>query len=185
METLATATVSEVVRRSAVLVQTHYALWGTLYCLETKVATVGPLPGVTRSLNAIKITNEPQLYVLDTPGVLVPQIESPEVGYNLSLLGCIKDDVIGEVELAEYLLFLLNKQSEMKYVQALSIPEPTEDFESLLDAVMRQSGGMGKRGENGLRVASRYLLKMFRNGKFGTITLDRVLPVAQGPAGKH
>jgi hypothetical protein len=93
----------------------------------------------------MQITNEPQLYVLDTPGVLVPQIDSPETGFNLSLLGaphrlytharlhffrscsahdivflsagCIKDDAIGEAELAEYMLYVLNKESEKKYVQ--------------------------------------------------------------------
>jgi hypothetical protein len=33
------------------------------------------------------------------------------------VLGCIKDDVIGEAELAEYLLFILNQGSGKEYVQ--------------------------------------------------------------------
>jgi len=66
----------------------------------------------------------------------------------------------------------LNARSEKKYVQALSIPGPTDDFESLIEAVMQQSGGMGKQRENGLRIASRYLLKLFRKGRFGKMNLE-------------
>ncbi|KAG0485826.1 hypothetical protein HPP92_009905 [Vanilla planifolia] len=73
-----------------------------------KRATVGPLPGVTQDIAGYKISKHPSIYVLDTPGVLVPSVQDIETGLKLALTGAIKDSVVGEVRLAHYLLALLN-----------------------------------------------------------------------------
>ncbi|KAG6548230.1 hypothetical protein Mapa_010281 [Marchantia paleacea] len=76
-----------------------------------KRAKVGPLPGVTRHVAGFKIGERPSTYVLDTPGVLVPNIENIETGMKLALTGAVKDTVIGEERLARYLLSVLNARS--------------------------------------------------------------------------
>ncbi len=88
----------------------------------------------------------------------MPQIDTPEMAFNLSLLGitcrflylvghvkmmyqscfrvlgCIKDDVIGEAELAEYLLYILNQGSGKEYVQVgfFSATRSTTNFSIII-----------------------------------------------------
>ncbi|XP_062096329.1 short integuments 2, mitochondrial-like [Humulus lupulus] len=54
---------------------------------KNKRATVGPLPGVTQDIASFKIAHQPSIYVLDTPGVLVPSIPDIETGLKLALAG--------------------------------------------------------------------------------------------------
>ncbi|XP_060967546.1 short integuments 2, mitochondrial [Cannabis sativa] len=75
---------------------------------KNKRATVGPLPGVTQDIAGFKIAHQPSIYVLDTPGVLVPSIPDIETGLKLALAGSVKDSVVGEERIAQYLLAVLN-----------------------------------------------------------------------------
>lgn len=75
---------------------------------KMKRATVGPLPGVTQDISGYKIAHHPSIYVLDTPGVLVPSIPDIETGLKLALAGSVKDSVVGEERIAQYLLAVLN-----------------------------------------------------------------------------
>ncbi|CAA3011225.1 short integuments 2, mitochondrial [Olea europaea var. sylvestris] len=75
---------------------------------KKKRATVGPLPGVTQDIAGFKIAHQPSIYVLDTPGVLVPSIPDIETGLKLALAGSVKDSVVGEERIAQYLLAVLN-----------------------------------------------------------------------------
>ncbi|KAH9315929.1 hypothetical protein KI387_024556, partial [Taxus chinensis] len=75
---------------------------------KLKRATVGPLPGVTQDIAGFKIAHRPSIYVLDTPGILVPNIPDIDTGLKLALTGAIKDSVVGEDRVAQYLLATLN-----------------------------------------------------------------------------
>ncbi|XP_022745432.1 short integuments 2, mitochondrial isoform X3 [Durio zibethinus] len=55
-----------------------------------------------------KIAHQPSIYVLDTPGVLVPSIPNVETGLKLALAGSVKDSVVGEDRIVQYLLAVLN-----------------------------------------------------------------------------
>lgn len=48
------------------------------------------------------------------------------------------------------------------------------DMEALLEAVERESGAEGKPAPEARRICCRFLLDAFRDGQFGTITLDSV-----------
>ncbi|KMT15043.1 hypothetical protein BVRB_3g061660 [Beta vulgaris subsp. vulgaris] len=75
-----------------------------------KRAIVGPLPGVTQDIAGYKIAHQPSIYVLDTPGVLVPSIPDIETGLKLAATGSVKDSVVGEERIAQYLLAVLNSR---------------------------------------------------------------------------
>ncbi|KAH9617097.1 hypothetical protein KSS87_012902 [Heliosperma pusillum] len=75
-----------------------------------KRATVGPLPGVTRDIAGFKIAHRPSIYVLDTPGVLVPSIPDIETGLKLAAAGSVKDSAVGEERIAQYILAVLNSR---------------------------------------------------------------------------
>lgn len=86
---------------------------------KTKRAIVGPFPGVTQDIAGYKIANHPSIYVLDTPGVLVPSIPDIETGLKLALTGAIKDSIVGEVRIAQYLLAVLNSRKTPLYWERL------------------------------------------------------------------
>jgi ribosome biogenesis GTPase A len=67
-----------------------------------KKAMTGNKPGVTKQPQWVEVTR--CIYLLDTPGILMPNIENPRVAKNLAYIGTIKDDVLDIVELAEGLL---------------------------------------------------------------------------------
>ncbi|XP_028079469.1 DAR GTPase 2, mitochondrial-like isoform X2 [Camellia sinensis] len=81
---------------------------------KLKHATVSPLPGETKDISSLKIGSHPNIYVLDTPGVLPPEIPDAEVCSKLALTGAINDCLIGEAELAQYFLAILNLSDEYK-----------------------------------------------------------------------
>ncbi|VVB03038.1 unnamed protein product [Arabis nemorensis] len=97
------------VGKSAVI-NSIYQIAATRFPVQDKLkrATVGPLPGVTQDIAGFKIAHRPSIYVLDSPGVLVPSIPDIETGLKLALTGSVKDSVVGEERLAQYCLAILN-----------------------------------------------------------------------------
>ncbi|KAK1550527.1 hypothetical protein Q3G72_020445 [Acer saccharum] len=77
-------------------------------------ATVSPQPGETKDISSLKIASHPNIYVLDTPSILPPQIHDIEVCSKLALTGAIRDGLVGEKELARYFLGILNFSEEYK-----------------------------------------------------------------------
>ena len=64
-------------------------------------------PGVTRGKQWVTVENS--LLLLDTPGILWPKFEDPEVGMMLAYTGAVKEGVIDIEELAAKLMELLLK----------------------------------------------------------------------------
>ncbi|KAL6550006.1 hypothetical protein OROMI_020494 [Orobanche minor] len=82
---------------------------------KLKHSVVSLHPGESKTISSLKIASHPNVYVLDTPGVLTPDfINSDEVCSKLALTGAINDDVVGEVELAQYFLSILSSSGEYK-----------------------------------------------------------------------
>ncbi|CAF2093739.1 hypothetical protein YC2023_063837 [Brassica napus] len=92
------------------LINSVHQIAATRFPVQDKLkrATVGPLPGVTQDIAGFKIAHRPSIYVLDSPGVLVPNIPDIETGLKLALSGSVKDSVVGEERLAQYFLAILN-----------------------------------------------------------------------------
>ncbi|KNA15751.1 hypothetical protein SOVF_095190 isoform A [Spinacia oleracea] len=87
---------------------------------KMKKAVVGPLPGVTQDIAGFKIAHQPSIYVLDTPGVLVPSIPDIETGLKLAATGSVKDSVVGEERIAQYLLAVFNSRGTPLYWKNLN-----------------------------------------------------------------
>ena len=69
----------------------------------TNRAQVGDKPGVTKGQQWVKIT--PYLELMDTPGLLWPKLEDPQLARHVAYIGSIKDDIMDTEELAASLLF--------------------------------------------------------------------------------
>lgn len=117
---------------------------------------VGPLPGVTKGMQAIKLKDS--IYLIDSPGLLIPKIENIEDGFKLGLVRAIPDKLLHQEQLADYLLFKLNLYQQFHYINECNLNNP---LDSLYDHPNPNQ-------------FSSILLSKFRNGKLGKITLDTI-----------
>ncbi len=133
-----------------------------------KTAVVGNKPGVTKSLQWIRINKD--LDLLDTPGVLWPKFEDQKVGYHLALTGAIKDDIIYKDDLILYFIDFLKQY----YPNALSIYNVTKETDNIeiLNTIGRNKNFIRNKEIEYERVYE-LILNDFRNLKLGHITLDR------------
>ena len=134
-------------------------------------AEVADKPGVTRSNRWFFIGSGIEL--LDTPGVLWPKFEDPEVGFKLAFIGSVKDQILDIQEIAVRLLVVLQKN----YADRLTERYKIEDFEELepyelLELIAKKRGMLLRKGEYDTERAAVMLLDEYRSGKLGRITLD-------------
>ncbi|XP_010541944.1 PREDICTED: DAR GTPase 2, mitochondrial [Tarenaya hassleriana] len=81
---------------------------------KLKHTVVSSEPGNTKDITSLKIGSRPNIYVLDTPGILPPNLQDAEICSKLALTGAIRDDLVGEIELAQFFLTVLNSGHEYK-----------------------------------------------------------------------
>ena len=128
-------------------------------------------PGVTRGKQWVTVDSGLQL--LDTPGILWPKFEDPEVGMMLAYTGAVKEDVIDIEELASRLMELLHKFYSQTLLERYKIeaPEGTPGWE-LIEMAGRKRGYLVSGGEVNTERMSKVLLDEFRGGKLGKFTLE-------------
>ncbi|KAK8523569.1 hypothetical protein V6N12_048086 [Hibiscus sabdariffa] len=81
---------------------------------KLKHATVSPQPGETKDISSLKIGSHPNIYLLDTPGILPRMIHDAELCSKLALTGAIRDGLVEQKELAQYFLTILNLSDQYK-----------------------------------------------------------------------
>jgi len=152
-----------------------------LHLKKANATRVGANPGVTRAvLQKIKISEEPPVYLFDTPGVLQPNITNTEVGLKLALCDTIQDEVINIITKADFVLFWLNKHENFNYVETFCLKEPTDDiYDVLIQLALSLNRVKTIRSFEGPRVvrpdldsAAHYFVKTFQTGKLGKVMLD-------------
>ncbi|XP_078291171.1 mitochondrial ribosome-associated GTPase 1 isoform X1 [Panthera onca] len=150
-----------------------------------KATRVGGEPGITRAvMSRIQVCERPLMFLLDTPGVLAPRIESVEMGLKLALCGTVLDHLVGEETLADYLLYTLNRHQLFGYVRHYGLGGACDDIASVLKQVAVRLGKTQKvkvlTGTGDVNViqpnypvAARDFLQTFRRGLLGPVMLDR------------
>eukprot|EP01027_Heterolobosea_sp_BB2_P018979 GEZU01026673.1.p1 GENE.GEZU01026673.1~~GEZU01026673.1.p1 ORF type:complete len:387 (-),score=109.47 GEZU01026673.1:53-1072(-) len=139
-----------------------------------KVAKEGPLPGVTRNLSTLPLCDDPSCSLVDTPGVMMPRVQDMETGLKLALTGAVKDEVVGEETLADFLLYTLNKFKTKQYVTYFGLKEPSENIDFVLNAIAQKIGAFLPDGKVDTLKAARHFLKVYRSGELGRYTLDEI-----------
>lgn len=143
--------------------------------ISGKAVRTGGLPGITRAVGEyVKISPFPRLYMLDSPGVLMPKIVDSEVGLKIALTGGMLDRVVGQYQLAEYCLHILNSQKKQdRYVRYFGLKGPTTKLEELLPQIAAKTGQIQAGSVNMINTASVFL-RLFRSGELGRMTLDEI-----------
>lgn len=128
-------------------------------------------PGVTRGKQWVTVDSG--LLLLDTPGILWPKFEDPNVGMMLAYTGAVKDGIMDLEELASRLMSLLWQRYPEKVKERYNIdcPGDTPGWE-LLQAAGKKRGYLLARGEVDTERMAKVLLDEFRGGKLGRFTLE-------------
>lgn len=136
----------------------------------SKRAQVGPRPGVTRQQQWIPLEGNVEL--LDTPGVLWPKIDGKRMELKLTLCGSIKDELIGEELVADYLLEWAARNPGHLDLSLYGCGDICNSVEEFLEAVGRRRGHLKSGGVVDLRKSAITVLNDFRDGRLGKATLD-------------
>ena len=136
-------------------------------------AKTGNKPGVTKGKQWIKV-NGSNLELLDTPGILWPKFEDPEVGLKIAFIGSINDEILELYTLACELL----RHMQEHYPQALqdrfkvTEGELTLEPAALLEAIGRHRGHLRSGGVVDVERTAKVVMDEYRSGKLGRLTLE-------------
>ena len=144
---------------------------------KRKAAQTGDRPGVTKSLQWIKLGSD--LELLDTPGVLWPKFDDQTVGIRLAALGSIKDEVVHMDDLALFCCEYLCKHHPQALIDTYKIEKIEDTPWETLQAIARKRGWLQK-GDIDENRLMRSFIKDIRENKLGRITWE--LPAAKEEA---
>ena len=128
-------------------------------------------PGVTR--NKQWVTTKIGLLLLDTPGILWPKFEDPNVGMMLAYTGAVKEGVIDIEELAARLMELMLRFYPHTLLERYKVEaEQGTPGYVLLEEAGKKRGYLLAKGEIHTERMAKVLLDEYRSGKLGKFTLE-------------
>ncbi|WP_157765654.1 ribosome biogenesis GTPase YlqF [Halobacteriovorax marinus] len=137
-----------------------------------KAAKSGDKPGLTQSQQWIKLAGDIEL--LDTPGIMPRKIETREEGMWLCATHAIKDQILGQEEVAcfvvEYLMKYFPKNLEEKY----NIDKLATSSGEVLEQISLSRGFIKKKGVADFDRTFATVLSDFRKGELGLITFENI-----------
>ena len=135
-----------------------------------KATNVGNKPGITKSLEWIRINDK--LELLDTPGILMPKINDVEVAKNLASMTAIKEEVLNIDEIAIYIINKMLSLYKDNIINRYNLIN-TDDLIEVLDQIGRKIGTIKNNEVDYDRVYLR-VIKDLQEGYLGKITFDRL-----------
>lgn len=137
-----------------------------------KVANVGNRPGVTTNLVWLK--TKLNILLLDTPGILWPKFENPEIALNLASFQAIRSEILEVDEVAVHILNKLSTHypSILKTRYNLDYFDNDEIMEAY-EAIGKKIGAIIKGGEIDYDRVSNAILNDIKNELVKNVTFDR------------
>lgn len=137
-----------------------------------KAVVTGNKPGVTKSLDWIRINNDIEL--LDSPGILWPKFENQKVAYNLASFTAIKEEVLPLFDVIEYILKCLEKYYPEKLEDRYSLSKIDDDIVETLDMIGKKRGCLVRGGEIDYEKVYSLILGDIKEGLIKGLTFDRI-----------
>ena len=136
---------------------------------KRKSASVANKPGHTKAQQWIKCQG---FDLLDTPGVLWPNVSKADIGIKLALIGSIKSEVLPMEDLSKYAFNFLNDNYPNYIKEKYAIEY--QDYETFLDNLSLARKHLVKNNELDYQRTIINFLNDFKNGEIGKITLEEV-----------
>ena len=140
--------------------------------LKRRLAKVGNEPAITK-IQQRHILND-HMTLIDSPGLLWPKIERPDVGLMLATIFAITAKVVVDEEIAEFLADILLARYPNLLATRYGCVGSELDGAGVLEAIATKRGCLrkGKGGELDLEKAAKILLHEYRNGTLGRASLE-------------
>ena len=135
-----------------------------------KSTNVGNRPGVTKTLEWIRINDKVEL--LDTPGILWPKLDDEEVAHNLASMTAIKEEVLDCEDIAIYIINKMLSDYPDNIKDRYNITN-TEDIVDILDQIGKKIGAFRNNETDYDRVYKR-VIKDLQDGYLGKVTFDDI-----------
>ena len=128
-------------------------------------------PGVTRAKQWVPVDRT--LELLDTPGMLWPKFDDPQVGLHLADTGAVRDEIMDTETLACRLMEYLGRRYPQALLARYKIEvEDADTGYTLLEKAGRKRGLVLRGGEIDTERMANILLDEFRSGRLGRFTLE-------------
>jgi len=138
--------------------------------MNRKVAKVGDVPAVTKSKQVVSVGNG--ILLADNPGLLWPKIENEQDGLRLAFAGSIPDTAIDLETIALWgAAWILGRYGDT-LLQRYKLESLPESPSALIDEIGRRRGALRAGGVIDRHKASEALIRDFRSGTLGRITLQ-------------
>jgi ribosome biogenesis GTPase A len=140
--------------------------------LKRRLAKVGNEPAVTKAQQRHALND--YMTLIDSPGLLWPKIEHPDVGQMLAIIHAVTAKVVVDEEIAEFLATILLTRYPHLLTARYGFEVDRLDGAGVLEAIANKRGCLrkGKGGELDREKAAKILLTEFRNGTLGRISLQ-------------
>ncbi len=136
-----------------------------------KVAQTGDRPGVTRSLQWVKVNQA--LELLDTPGVLWPKFEDPQVGVLLAVTGAIRDEVLPLEEISVWAMRYLISKYPQQICDRYHIEVEDDPYEMFKKIAEKRCFFLENQKLDHKRAMETFLREL-RDDKLGSITWEEL-----------
>ncbi len=136
---------------------------------KRKSAAVGNRPGFTKAQQWIRCQD---IDLLDTPGVLWPNLTENQNGVKLALIGSIKEEILPNLELAQIAIQFLYRNYNHLLTNRYHIAY-NGDFNTFIETFAGQRGHLYTDGKKDLERSANAILSDIKNGLIGKISLER------------
>lgn len=133
-------------------------------------AITGNKPGVTKAQRWLKINKDFEL--LDTPGILWPKFEDPNVGIKLGITGAIKDTLLYMDDLALFLLAFYQEHHEDILIKRYNVSQDDVRNNTPVNLLILITEKMNLKDD--YDAASQRIIFDYRKNNLGSVTLDKV-----------
>lgn len=145
------------------------------------IAKTGNEPAVTKSQQRIDLGNDITLF--DTPGILWPKVESTASSYRLAVTGAIRDTAMEYDDVAHFAAEFLLRHYPALLMERFKLDALPRDEEAFLQAAALKRGAISPGGKFNRHKISELLVKEFRSGILGRISLETPVMIAQEQIG--
>lgn len=135
-----------------------------------KIAKTGNTPAVTKQQQRVPIGDSVTL--LDTPGVMWPNVENPNSGYRLAILGSIKETAMDYADIGFFAARCMSEDFPERLQERYELDTVPESELALIENIGRKRGCLGKNNTVDLDRACRILVTELRSGGLGRLTLE-------------
>ncbi len=134
------------------------------------IAHTGNEPAVTKSQQRIKL--DCGIVLVDTPGMLWPNLKNKYTGYRLAMTGAIKEVAFDNYNIAYYAIAYLKRHYPELIVKRYKLANLVGNELEILERMGTKRGCLGVGGQVNIERISRILLTEFRSMMLGAITLE-------------